>query len=224
MTQRISHVVFTLTAAFLLTAMPLRVSAQSKNVVPMDKALCDSLAYLLGTKIAQDMEESGFTNLDHSLILKGMQDYEKNRRSGGNAEYGKEFKIQPWERLGVIRRYCEAKRGKEYPKGVTSGKRGSVTSPLFMGGDINNLSNWVNSRLKYPAYSIRNREEGTVLLSFVVTEEGDVDEIKVISGVSPALDAEAVLKLSQSPKWTPGYIDGKPVRVHYTFPVIFRLK
>jgi protein TonB len=58
----------------------------------------------------------------------------------------------------------------------------------------------------------------------MIDEYGRVCDIVVLRGVDPALDAEAVRVVSSSPRWTPGYMGGKPVRVTYTFPVIFQLQ
>ena len=48
--------------------------------------------------------------------------------------------------------------------------------------------------------------------------------MKVLRGVHPSLDAEAVRVVSSSPDWTPGQQKDQPVKVTYQFPVIFQLK
>jgi protein TonB len=47
--------------------------------------------------------------------------------------------------------------------------------------------------------------------------------VKVLRGVHPLLDDEAVKVISDSPKWTPGTVRGEPTRVVYNFPVVFQL-
>ncbi len=54
-------------------------------------------------------------------------------------------------------------------------------------------------------------------------EKLTVKEEEVLRGIDPILDEEAVRVVSQSPKWTPGFIKGEPVRVTYNFPVVFQL-
>ena len=66
--------------------------------------------------------------------------------------------------------------------------------------------------------------QGRVTLQFTVEQDGSVTGVRVLRGVHPILDAEAQKVVSQSPKWEPGKIDGKPVRVVYNFPVVFQLK
>lgn len=96
--------------------------------------------------------------------------------------------------------------------------------PTFQGGDSNSFSMWVNQRLVYPDIAKDNGVQGRVVLKFMIDEYGRVCDIVVLRGVDPALDAEAVRVVSSSPRWTPGYMGGKPVRVTYTFPVIFQLQ
>lgn len=96
--------------------------------------------------------------------------------------------------------------------------------PSFKGGDANEFSRWVSLHMKYPEFCKENGVQGKVVTSFVINEDGRVVDVKVLKGVDPALDREAVRVVSSSPKWKPGKIDGKPVRVVYTFPVIFQMR
>ncbi len=96
--------------------------------------------------------------------------------------------------------------------------------PGFNGGDANDFSKWVNQRLVYPVKAKENNIQGRVTLQFTVEKDGSITGVKVLRGVNPLLDAEAIRVVSSSPNWTPGYQKGKPVRVNYTFPVIFMLK
>ena len=93
--------------------------------------------------------------------------------------------------------------------------------PSFQGKDANAFSSWVTARLKYPADALAAHIDGTVLVKFVIGTNGGVQEVEVIEGVFPSLDAEAVRVIKSSPKWKPGIKDGKPIRVTYTHPVIF---
>jgi protein TonB len=77
--------------------------------------------------------------------------------------------------------------------------------------------------LVYPAEAKENGMQGRVVLQFVIEKDGSVADVKVLRGAHPSLDAEAVRVVSLSPKWTPGKMNGKAVRVTYTFPVIFML-
>lgn len=76
---------------------------------------------------------------------------------------------------------------------------------------------WVQSRVKAPA----DGAKGTVMVRFVVGRKGGVQEVQVVKGVSPALNAEAVRVVQSSPKWKPAMGDDGPVRMTYTIPVEF---
>jgi protein TonB len=96
--------------------------------------------------------------------------------------------------------------------------------PKFQGGDENNFTKWVAERLVYPEIAKENGVQGRVYLSFRVNTDGSVSDVKVLRGVDPSLDKEAVRVVSMSPKWTPGRQRNKAVRVIYQFPVIFQLR
>lgn len=96
--------------------------------------------------------------------------------------------------------------------------------PKFQGGDANDFSKWVNQRLVYPEVAKENGVQGRVMLQFTVKTDGSVSDVKVLRGVDPSLDKEAVRVVSMSPKWTPGKQRDRKVKVTYTFPVIFQLR
>ena len=96
--------------------------------------------------------------------------------------------------------------------------------PKFQGGDANQFSKWVNSRLVYPEIAKENGVQGRVTLQFTVNTDGSVSNVQVLCGVDPSLDKEAVRIVSSSPKWEPGRQRERPVKVTYTFPVIFQLR
>ena len=96
--------------------------------------------------------------------------------------------------------------------------------PSFQGGDANQFSKWVNQRLVYPEIAKENGVQGRVTLQFTVEKDGSVTKVKVLRGVDPSLDKEAVRVVSMSPKWKPGKQRDRAVPVTYTFPVIFQLR
>ena len=96
--------------------------------------------------------------------------------------------------------------------------------PTFNGGDANEFSKWVNENLVYPKAAKEARIQGRVILQFTVGADGKVSDVRILRGVDPDLDAEALRVVSASPDWTPGYVHGEPVKVTYVFPVVFKLK
>lgn len=95
--------------------------------------------------------------------------------------------------------------------------------PTFMGGDKTAFGNYLSSQLKYPIIAQEDGIEGTVYVSFVIDEFGFIQNPKILKGVHPSLDYEALRAISSTPRWTPGIQNGRPVPVLITFPVIFIL-
>lgn len=96
--------------------------------------------------------------------------------------------------------------------------------PKFRGGDQNDFTKWVFSQIVYPEIAKENGVQGRVMLTFTVNTDGSVSDVKVLRSVDSSLDKEAVRVVSNSPKWTPGKQRDKPVKVKFTFPVIFQLR
>jgi TonB family protein len=88
---------------------------------------------------------------------------------------------------------------------------------------IDSFFQFVMKNLRYPEEARMKGIEGKVFVEFVVTESGSVDQVKVIRGLHPACDAEAMKVISESPDWIPGYKDGKPVNVKMVLPLTFAL-
>ncbi len=86
------------------------------------------------------------------------------------------------------------------------------------------LEKWVYQYLKYPEEALLEGIQGRVMVDFVIEKDGKVTDVRVVKGVSPELDAEAVKVVSASPKWKPGRRAGEKVRVSMTIPVEFRLE
>ena len=95
--------------------------------------------------------------------------------------------------------------------------------PSFPGGQAA-LMQWLSSNIKYPVVAEENGVQGRVVCTFVVERDGSITDVKVVRGVDPSLDKEAVRVLKQMPNWIPGKQNGSAVRVKYTVPVTFRLQ
>ena len=97
--------------------------------------------------------------------------------------------------------------------------------PTFQGGDPRTLfPKWVNQRLVYPEIAKENGVQGRVMLQFTIEKDGSITNIKVLRGVDPSLDKEAMRVVATSPKWTPGKQRDRAVPVTFTFPVVFQLR
>ena len=98
--------------------------------------------------------------------------------------------------------------------------------PSFLGSSDPRvfLEKWVYQYLKYPKEAVEQGNQGRVLVDFVIDEKGEVRDARVIRGVSPALDEEALRIVNASPKWKPGRHRGKKVRTSLTLAIEFRLE
>lgn len=96
--------------------------------------------------------------------------------------------------------------------------------PTFKGGNEQDFLKYVQSNIVYPSVATENGDQGKVMLSFVVDKNGKIGDVKVLRGVSPAIDAEAVRVVSSAPDWTPAKNKGINVPVTYTMPIEFKLK
>jgi periplasmic protein TonB len=95
--------------------------------------------------------------------------------------------------------------------------------PSFPGGDTEMMT-FIYDNIKYPEIAKENNIQGRVILRFCVTYQGKVDQISILKGVDPALDAEAMRVVALLPTWKPGKQGGKPVNVWYSLPINFQLK
>lgn len=95
--------------------------------------------------------------------------------------------------------------------------------PEFPGG-MTGLMQHLSKNIRYPAEAHTNNIQGRVVVSVIINTDGKATNAKIVQGVAPSLDAEALRVATTMPDWTPGTKDGKPVNVKYTFPVVFRLQ
>ena len=94
--------------------------------------------------------------------------------------------------------------------------------PMFPGGDAE-LLKYITENVRYPEMAMKNNIQGRVFVQFVVTSKGTIGEIRVLRGVDPELDAEAVRVISTLPTFSPGKQGGVPVAVWYMTPITFQL-
>ncbi|MBQ8657379.1 MAG: energy transducer TonB [Prevotella sp.] len=93
--------------------------------------------------------------------------------------------------------------------------------PTFSEG---NPAAWLAKHMQYPVQAAENGIQGRVTVGFVVEKNGSISNVRVLRGVDPSLDKEAVRVVKSMPKWNPGMQNGEPVRVNYTVPVNFKLQ
>ena len=90
--------------------------------------------------------------------------------------------------------------------------------PKLKGG-LAKLQGCVN----YPEMARKAGIEGRVIVQFIVNEQGNVEDPKVVRGIGGGADKEALRCVKQS-EFQPGMQRGNPVRVQYSLPVVFKLQ
>ena len=110
---------------------------------------------------------------------------------------------------------AEANSGKVYET--------SEVMPEYPGG-IPKLMEFLCANVRYPVEAQKSKIEGRSVIGFVVEGDGSISNISVTKGSYPLFDDEAIRVVKEMPKWKPGMINGKPVRVKFNLPIYFRLK
>lgn len=97
--------------------------------------------------------------------------------------------------------------------------------PVFPGGQTS-FQTYLQWMIRYPQMEKEQGKEGTVYIYFEVTSTGSVERVKCQKGVpgAPGLANEAIRVIKDMPRWAPGRMKGKPVRVGMTMPIKFTLK
>jgi protein TonB len=94
--------------------------------------------------------------------------------------------------------------------------------PQYPGG-ADAMEHFIGDNIKYPPSAKEKNIQGKVYVQFVVEKDGSVTHVKVRRGAHEVLNKEAVRVIKMMPKWKPGSMRGKAVRVRYTIPITFAL-
>jgi len=94
---------------------------------------------------------------------------------------------------------------------------------FFHSDETHFLQSWVYKYLRYPESAVREGISGRVLVSLIVEKDGSVTNVAIEKGVDELLDDEVLRVVSISPKWIPGEVGDKKVRVKIVIPVDFKL-
>lgn len=102
----------------------------------------------------------------------------------------------------------------------------SAVMPEFPGG-AQKLMSFIARNIQYPKEIAQGEAgaQGRVIVQFIVDKDGNIINPRIVRGVDPYLDKEALRVVNLMPKWKPGKLeDGTKVAVYYTIPVMFRLQ
>ncbi len=144
--------------------------------------------------------------------------------------------VSPWK-LGalftlctflLIQFACTEEKRDETSLGLNAAKvEGEIFTvveelPGFEGG-MDAFYQYVAKEIRYPLQARQMGVEGRVDVQFVVEKDGSLSDIKVIKGIGPGCDDEAVRVMENAPLFKPGSQRGMPVRVRMVVPIVFQL-
>jgi protein TonB len=122
--------------------------------------------------------------------------------------------------------------GNEKGLGNTDGSSNSTGSeimdvaevnPEFPGG-IDKMYAYLSNNLRYPSYLRERRVSGTVFVSFVINNKGDINQVEILKTPDDGFNEEVIRVINKMPRWNPGIQAGKPVSVRFRMPIKFTLK
>lgn len=95
--------------------------------------------------------------------------------------------------------------------------------PQFPGGD-QKLLEFMAKNTKYPPLARENNQQGVVVVTFLISETGAIENARILRSVSKELDNETLRIVGMLPPFEPGEIDGQRVAVQYNLPFRFSLR
>lgn len=116
----------------------------------------------------------------------------------------------------------ESDNAEEFSPNENSSEKEIIeTNANFPGGEVA-LMKFLNDNLKYPKEAKNNNLTGRVIVSFTISKNGMVEEVRIQKGVAPVLDEEAIRVIKLMPRWIPATFNGHPVSSHLSLPITFK--
>ena len=81
----------------------------------------------------------------------------------------------------------------------------------------------INKNFRYPEFAQKTGIQGRVFVQFIIDKDGSIVGIRT-RGPHPILEIEAKRIITIMPKFIPGYVGGKAVRVPFSMPITFKLQ
>jgi len=80
---------------------------------------------------------------------------------------------------------------------------------------------YIYEKIEYPAIAKANGISGQVIVQFVVSESGVIQNAKIVRGIGGGCNEEALRVVNSMPPWKPGKHNGQNVPVTFTLPIKF---
>jgi TonB family protein len=111
---------------------------------------------------------------------------------------------------------------KQNRSAVTIEENGVDQMPVFGEGQ-SDLIQYLAHQVKYPLAAAEDGVQGTVVVQFVVGEDGKVQDVTTIRSIREDLDQSAMDVIRQMPAWKPAIKNGAPVAAIMTMPIKYKL-
>jgi protein TonB len=99
----------------------------------------------------------------------------------------------------------------------------AVEYPAQPKGGYSGFQDYVSRTLTYPTFSLKNKTQGTVEVSFIIEKNGTVSSPEIVKGLDESCNIEAIRVIKNSPKWEPAKHNGIVVRQKITMPLTFTM-
>ncbi len=96
--------------------------------------------------------------------------------------------------------------------------------PGFPNGGEAAMYAYITKNIRYPQMAVDANIVGKVFVNFVVDQNGNIADVKVLRGIGGGCDEEAIRVIKSMPKWTPGKQNGRTVKVSFNVPISFTLR
>lgn len=150
---------------------------------------------------------------------RGVANYKMGNRDSACADWGRAFLLGDTNSKVLLNKHCDSL---VILDGDTCRDLNTVSMfPRFKGGD-RAMFEFLQHNIRYPEAARREEIQGKVYVQFVVTANGEADNVHIIRGIGGGCDEEAmrVVKLMQ---WEPATFCGKWIDVKYNLPINFTL-
>jgi TonB family protein len=151
--------------------------------------------------------------------LKQEAHYVKGERSGYFKTYyenGQLTRNDLYEKGRLVEGFCYS------PDGEPTEYFPYIVMPKFQNG-ATGLRKYIEREIRYPTEARKSRDEGYVVVIFIVDENGHVKDTQIVDGDRDYFNEEALRVVNSFPEWIPGEIDGIPSPIHVTVPIEFSL-
>ncbi len=168
---------------------------------------------------AVSMERSGGASSSVSAMPESIVD---DAETGENKQEPKDPKGGDSDSTGT-----NGKNSGEKGPGTSTTEGGGVDGEIYGSADLNPqfpggikaMQEFIKQNLQYPEIARKSNIRGTILIYVVVRRDGTLTDFKVVQGLQPDLDTEALRVVASMPQWKPAMRAGYPVNVRCVVPI-----